>query len=783
MRWVHRTKSVLANLFIPKKAERQIHKELEFHFGLLVEEKMREGLSEAEATRRSRLEFSGIEHIKQAIREERHGASLESVLQDIRIGARALIKQGSFFLIAVLTVGIGIGSMTAIYCFSQFLFNQNVAGARHSEHLAVVVVNYKNARSNRAANTYTHYLELKERQSTFTDLAHYFRFETVVATDDVAEQVTVETVSGNYFQVLEVNAALGRTLELEDDRDGAEMVAMVGHAVWQGRFGGRPDILGKRVALNGIPTRIVGVAPRNFIGIDLDYFSAPSFWVTLHFPFQAPALRSLPSARLLATTAGGATVGRLRPGLDAKGGAANLNSLTANLTPVGPRTVDRISVIPVGKARIDPGQQSRTNLRLNIFFAVSAMVLLGSCFNVANFLITRSTARRREFAIRLSLGASRLRLMQQLLTEAMLISICSGAAGVILASALLRTFGTTVSGFLGIPLTTQVSFDPSAYGIAGMLVLVSTLVFGTIPTMLASLRNPVEDLKNAKPTWTPAGFRLSLRQALLVLQVALAVMLAVTAGLYARSLYNISRIDTGYGDGATLLARVTYRSITSTEGRQVFVTELLDRLRNHPEVANVTAVPATPFGFNAAQVTLAENPNRTIDTGATQVGSGFFGTSGIRLIAGREFDGSQSDRDRGVIINKALAESLWPNQNGIGRVLYQNGIPRSVIGVVAFDRCFGLLASPGPCLWTPFVPQGFQVYLRLHTRRDPGHFTPELRRILWEMRQDVAVTDVETFDAHVAALTGNQRTSAVISSVLAFVGIARVAIGSFSLFG
>jgi predicted permease len=449
---------------------------------------------------------------------------------------------------------------------------------------------------------------------------------------------------------------------------------------------------------------------------------------------------------------------------------------------VGNRKIDHLTVIPVRQARIAPGEQQKTSLRLNIFLAVSGMVLVASCFNIANFLITRGTARRREFAIRISLGASRLRVIQQLLIEAMLISIGGGVAGILLASALLRLFGATVSRFLGIPLTTEVSLDPSAYGIAGILVMTSALVFGTIPTLLTSLRNPVEDLKNPKPSWTWVGFRISLRQAILALQVALAVMVAVTAGLYARSLYNINRIDTGYRTDSTLLARVVYRSITSTEARNAFLRDLLDRLRAHPNVATVTAVPATPFGFIETKISLPENPNLTIDTGTTQVGSGFFEASGMHLLGGREFDGSQSDIDRSVIINKVIADSLWPNQNSIGRVLTQNGIPRSVVGVVAFDRCFGLLNSPGPCLWTPFVTQGFQVHLRLRTRGEPSQFTPELRRIVWNTYPDVAVTGVETFDSHIGTLTANQRTSAVVSSALAFIGIALVVIGCFSLF-
>jgi len=782
MRWVNRIQSVIANLFSTKRAEQQIDEELQAHLGLLVEEKMRQGLSEAEAMRRSRLELGGIEQVKQAIREGRHGASLESVLQDIRIGARVLLQQRGFSFVAVLTVGIGIGSMTAIHSFSQFLFNQSVAGASRSEELATVFVNYKNTRSTRPSNAYPHYLELKERQSTFTDLAHYFRFETVFATDEVADQVTVETVSGNYFRVLGVMPALGRVLEMEDDREDAEVVAVVSYALWRRSLGGRSDILGQRISLNGIPTRIVGVAPRDFVGIDLDNFTAPAFWVTLHFPFQAPSLRSIPVGQLLTSTAGGASVGRLRPGVDARIAAANLNGLAGNLSVVGNRRIDSITVIPVSQARIAPGEQARTGPRLNIFFAVSGIVLLGACFNVANFLITRSTARRREFAIRLSLGATRLRVIQQLFIEALLLSIVSGVAGVLLASALLRAFGTTVSRFLGIPLTMEVSLDPTAYSIAAILVVASALVFGIIPTVLASLRNPVDDLRNPKPTWTWVGFRISFRQVLLTLQVALAVMLMVAAGLYGRSLYNISQIDTGYNTDSMLLARVVYRSITSTAARQAFLRDLLDQLRAHPEVASVTAGPGTPFGFVQAKVSLPDNPDLTIDTRTTQAASGSFETSGIRLIAGREFDESPSDKDGSVIINKVLADSLWPNQNGIGRAVNHNGVPRSVVGIVEFDRCFGLLASPGPCSWTAFVPQGFQVNLRLRTHGDPARFAPELRRIVRAIHSDVAITDVETLGSHVAALTANHRTSALISSVFAFVGIALVAIGCFSLF-
>jgi len=268
----------------------------------------------------------------------------------------------------------------------------------------------------------------------------------------------------------------------------------------------------------------------------------------------------------------------------------------------------------------------------------------------------------------------------------------------------------------------------------------------------------------------------------LTLQVALAVILTVTAGLYAHSLYNISRIETGYRSDSTLLARLAYRSVNSMEARQAFLANLLGEIRAHPEVAQVALSAGLPFGFADAKVALPENPDRTIGAGTTQVGGGFFDVSGIRILAGREFDGSQSDLDHAAIVNKQLADALWPNQNAVRRVLHRNGTARVVVGIVEFDRCQGLVAPRAACLWEPFATMSWQAYLRLRTHGNPLDFLPELRRMVRGINPDVSISDVNSFDSYVADLTANQRTSAIMSAALAAVGIALVAIGCFSLF-
>jgi predicted permease len=784
MRWLSRLRSVGFHLLFPGRAEQRVDEEARSHMDLLIDEKMRSGMPEADARRQARLELGGIEQLKHSVREQRHGARLEALYEDIRIGTRVLLKQRAFLLLAVVTVGIGVGSMTAIYSFSRFLFNQNVAGVNRPEELALISVHYPGVR-NRNWSGYPHYLELKERQSAFTDLAHYFRFETVYSSNELAEEVSVEVVSGSYFSVLGVSPALGRTLSADDDLHGGELVAMIGYALWQDRFGGSPDTIGKVVSLNGIPVRIVGVAPRNFIGVDLDYLSSPEFWVTLHFPVQAPGLRSIPPEQFLRllVTSSGPIIGRFRPGVDVAAAEANLNGLIGGLSVAGDRSrVERISVAPAREARIAPNARARTSSRLNIFMAVSALVLLGSCFNVANFLITRSTARHREFAVRLSLGATRLRVAQQLFVEALLLATAAGASGVMIAFMLLRAFGSEVSGFLGIPIATTVSLDMRALGFALALLAASAVLFGVIPAALASMRDPAGDLKSPQPGWSWVGIRFSPRQVLLAIQVAISTILAVTAGLYAHSLYNISQVDSGYPAGSMLFARVNYRSIPSADGRRAFLRTLLDRLGEHPRVDKVSAGPAAPFTFIEFKVSAPENPSLMIDVGSTQAAPGFFDAMGIRVVAGREFDGSDYDTEQSVIINSALAASLWPGRQPIGRVLDRGGRKRSVIGIAEFDRCYGLLGQSGPCVWEPFTTVGTGTYLRIRIDGDASSLLPDLRRIAKEIHPDVAILDANTVDSYIAALTANQRISAILSAALAFVGIGLVAIGCFSLF-
>jgi predicted permease len=761
--------------------ERDLDEEMRLHVEMREERLRAAGAPADQARQAARRRFGPQLRLREESVDAWGWRWLERLQHDTRLGTRVLLKQPGFAALAVVTVGIGIGAMTGIYSLSHFLFDQQVAGARRSGELARINMHYAESRSNRNWAGYVHYEELRERQSVFTDLAHYFRFETVFSDGRISEEVTVESVSGSYFAVLGLSPALGRMLTPDDDHDAAELVAMISEPLWRARFGGDPLVLDRRVSLNGIPVRIVGVASRGFVGVDLDYLSAPGFWVSLHFPVQAPSLRSIPRSEFLRRSVqnSGPTIARLRPGIALQAAEGQLNGLIPSLS--NSDRVRRVTVTPISQARISTDVRRTSAGRLAIFTIVSTLVLLGACFNVANFLMTRAAARRREFAVRLSLGATRARIVHQLLVEALLLAVAAGVTGVAIGAALLRMSGRTLGAFLGIPSAVDVGVNDTVLGIAVLLVIAAALLFGAIPAVFASRRDPAADLKNPTPDWTWAGVQVSPRQVLLAAQVAASIVLAVTAGLYAQSFYHVATIDPGFPTDRLIVGRVIYRSITSEEGRRSFTGTLLERLGRHPQVEHATIGPGAPFSVGPASVSSQESPG-TVDAALALAAPGFFQAMGIQVVAGRELDGSEADAREAAVINSVLADALWPQQSALGRTFQRDSVKRTVVGVAAFDRCHGLLSRGGPCVWEPVTFSGTQAWIRIRVRGDDAAFIPVLRQLVRDAHPEVALADLAPMDEHMARLTTNQRVSAILSGVLAAIGVSLVVIGCFSLF-
>jgi predicted permease len=479
-------------------------------------------------------------------------------------------------------------------------------------------------------------------------------------------------------------------------------------------------------------------------------------------------------------------IGRLRPDATVEQVGQRGQSWIAQWPrPAGSTRELVLAVTPSTEMRIGRREEARTFFR--VLLVVCALVLLSACSNVANFLVGRAVMRRRELAMRIALGASRGRIFRQLLTEAAVLAVCAGVVGILVARELGNALATLPRAYLNLPLTSA-SFSTAAavdtrMAVAAVLVgLATVLLFGLVPAVIASFRDPSQDLKNTAPHWSWSGIRITPRQVLVTLQVALAVALAVTAGLFLRSFARIVSVDSGYKQPeSVLLARIVPSGITIERGN-VFYGELLKRLNASPGVTSATIGWNLPFMIGQTVVSIPGRAGEPLQVPSTAGAPRYFETQGVRMTAGREYVGSECELKDGAIVNRQLAEQLWPNQDPIGQPIVLGRDQTNVIGVVD-SRCFYLLGDPGPCVWRAF-PRGTSTgYVRIRmSSGPPTAFAPTLRQIVRELNPDVAVAEEMPLDVFLRASTARERAAALASAGLALFGIVLLASGCVALF-
>jgi predicted permease len=417
--------------------------------------------------------------------------------------------------------------------------------------------------------------------------------------------------------------------------------------------------------------------------------------------------------------------------------------------------------------------------------AVCGLILAAACLNIANLLIGYAVSRRKEIAVRVALGASRRRIIQQLLVEALLIGSGGAGLGMLVSLWFAAILAVMPRHYLNLPptassLTTAGAIDARLLAVAGILGIACAVAFGLLPALLASFRNPTEDLKSPRPSWTWCGTRVTWRQLLLVAQVTLAVVLAVTAGLYGRSFIRIAALAPEYRDpNAILVARIVPPPTVAQPG-DPFYRDLLPRVRALPGVMSASMGWNPPLMIGRGFVSLPDR-DEVIEVAMTAGASRFFETHGVQVVAGREFDDSEHDIKNSLIVNRTLADRLFGTKDPIGQPVTMTNERRTIVGVVAYERCNGIATEPGPCAWRPYPMSGLG-YIRIRTAGPPLPFAEVLRRTVHDLNPDVAVAEEISLAAWLDDLTQAQRKSALASAGLAVVGVLLLVVGSGALF-
>ncbi len=731
----------------------------------------------------------------------------DEMFQDLRFGVRMLVKNPGFTFVAVLTLALGIGANTAIFSVVNAALWRPLPAAAEPDRLAAIV----RGDNHGPPISYPDFSVLRERNEALTGLAAINLAEVSFGNGDRSEIVLGALVSGEYFDVLGVRPAIGRGFLPEEDRTpGAHPVVIVSHSFWQSRLQSDPGLIGQTVVLNGHRFTVVGIAPAGFEGTSLPMrvsLWAPMMMSNLIAPGSPP--NRFTDRRFEIFSA----IGRLKPGVRIEQAQAALETINrqieqANPQPAGPR--------PAGQAPASNEDRSLKLIRLQgmsgplrqmaalpskLLAATVLTVLLIACANVANLLLARAATRRKEIAVRLALGASRLRLVRQLLTESVLLALLGAAAGLLLAwwlnqllMAFKPPFPPPATFTLDLPLDTR------ALGFTLLLAVVTGVGFGLVPALQASKPDVVPALKDESGVEGRRRRWFNLRNALVVAQVALSLVLLISAGLFIRSLQRAQSFNLGFKPDNVLTFSFNLRLQGYDEARgREFFPRLVERLERLPGAQSVSLSNFLPLGFiaRASPVAPAERdlpPGERPMAGYFAVGLRYFETIGTPLLRGRDFTAQDTATAPAVaIISEGLARSLWPEIKDSGealgrrlRLMGRPGEPASeIVGIAADTKSliFRSIDQPAPpTLYRPFAQSySARASLVVRTSGDPQSLIPAVRREVAALDANLPPHEMQPLTENVALALWTARTGAAALSIFGLLGLSLAAIGIYGV--
>jgi len=725
------------------------------------------------------------------------------VWNDLRYALRTLWKNPAVSVVATVTLALGIGANSAVFSvFEQVILR--LLPVANPEELELLEVAGKQAPGMAMADhrhtvhSYPQYLDFRQRSKSMAGLIARMAAPVTLAHQGEGERAYGELISGNFFQVLGLRPHLGRLLGPEDDvREGGHPVLVLGYQYWQRRFGGREDVLGQSVRVNGRPMEVVGVAPKEFRGVLST--ASPAVYMTLAMrkamhPMLGRMTR-IPErmVRVLAV------LGRRNPGVPHQQAASEMQAVWRSiqedeLKELGPRVRDREKFL-ARKMTLTPALQGIHTLREQVekpllsVMALVGLVLLIACVNVAGLLMARAVARGREVAVRVALGASRAALVRQVLLESLVLGLAGGVAGLVVAVWTMKLLELLVegAGFSAVLSMRVIGFN---FGVAA----VTAVLFGLAPAWRATRADVATALKDQTAGTGAARGHARFRQAAVVVQVALSLLLLVAAGLFARTLHNLRTCDPGFRTEKLLSLGVdpALNGYDAERGR-AFYERLTERLRRLPAVQDVGAatLPLIGGGEMGSGVRIEGYQAREgEDTGTSRnvVGPGFFRTVGIPVVLGREFE--QRDREgapRVAVVNEAFVRRYLHGQNPLGRKISFGG-PKDVfdieiVGVVKNQKSASLREETKLLAYTPSAQSEDLLPLTFYllSERDEAALGPDVRRVVRELDADLPLFRMETVATRREEAVQLERTVAQLASTFAGMATLLAAVGLYGL--
>jgi putative ABC transport system permease protein len=771
----------------------ELDRDIREHIERETQDNLDRGMAPDEARFAAIRKFGNSTRVAEETREVWSMVWIEQFVQDVKFGLRMLRKTPGFTIVAVLTLALGIGANTVIFSVINGLLLQPLP-FRQPDRL--VALNETESSPGSYPLTGADYLDWQADNRTLatTSLYDYGASMNASGSGEV-EPAAGTATQANFFDVLGVPAFLGRTFDAGSDAAGKNHEVVLSYAFWQRHFGGRPDAIGKSLELNNESYSVIGVMSQRF-----DFPAGTDLWTPLDMAPKNLTPRGTHSYPAL---------GRLKPGVTPKQAQADLVAIAARIEKQFPGTNDHVSAVvtPLKETLVGNSRQS-----LWILLGAVALVLLVACANVANLLLARATSRAREIAMRAALGAGRRRILQQSLTESLLLSLAGAALGCLGALWFVAFARNEFAGRL--PQASAIRLDGSVLAFTAIVSVLVGVIFGMAPAFYAARINLNDELKASAGSTSAAPGRRGLRDLLVAGEIALSLALLLGAGLLLRSFANLRNTQMGFEASNVLTARISLpeHAYADLAARRQFYDRLLERVKNLPGVETASVSSAIPLrgGINGT-VTLDGDMSPELASQLVEQNSitpDFFGAYRVPLMSGRNFTAEDVDQTAVMnlradaltpaqfehppsdlqfigIVNQTMARTFWPNQNAVGKVIRTSGIPVTVIGVVGDVKEWDdLRHKPLPEMYFPLtlvLDNSRPSYLTVKTKLPPAQMTGAIRAEIEKLDSRLALFHVRTMDELIAE---SMRDTTLQTALLAsFAGLALVlaAIGIYGV--
>ena len=755
--------------------EQELDDELQFHLERQIEQNIKNGMTPDDARHEALKAFGNLIQSKEESRDARGVRWAENVFQDVRYNGRLLLKNPVFTLVVVLTLALGISANTAIFSFANGILLRPLPYP-DSDRLAVIDETALKRGINSMSVSYPNFLDWRERNTVFEGIALHFgtnRF--ALSGNGQAEELRGSYISYGLFEVLRVSPVLGRTFTKAEDTPDTDDVVILGYDLWQRRFGGDTKIIGQRISLNTYSRTVIGVMPPGF-----KFPEESDLWAPLGLTPQT----------FTRTDHGLSAIARLKDGVTFEQAQAEMNRVAAQIEQENPVTNEGLGVAVTSLHKNLTGDYRKALL---ILLGVVGCVLLVACVNVANLMLARASGRQKEVALRAALGASRWRIIQQLLIESLMLAVVGGALGLLLSVGALRLLLASIP--IRLPFWMNFGIDLRVLAFTAGVTVLTGLIFGSIPALQTSRVNLNDTLKEGGRRSLTAMRNFS-RSVLVVTEIALSLILLIGAGLMIQSFLRLRTVDVGLNPKGVATASVTLPRLKYPEKpqRAAFFKQLLERVSALPGVETAAATTTVPLSGGGWGRSLTVEGHPVLSVGQapmiqhTVVTPNYFRTMGITLLSGRDFTTADtSDAPLVTIIDERLARQYWPNESPIGkRVRFgppeDNEPWHTIIGVVRPVRHERMQEDTRKSVYLAHqqIPvNGVSVVAR--TSGDPRTLAPAIRREVSQMDQDIPVSKTPTMEEVMAESVWQPRLYTMLFTVFGVGALVLAVIGIYGV--